>query len=176
MGRLHHRLEERRDGAEDKGLALLDVLIGMAIFALIAIIALSAIGQFRQRAFETSVTSDARSIGTTLEADFTTNQAYPDTSKLVGSNHGSSASPEVKATYGGGAAMVIDGLSLTRGVTIKNYTNLDGAGVTGFKFCVEHTSGSDVDAWAAYNSTKGGVVGSGRGAGCSSAAAQAALS
>ena len=63
--------------ANPKGLALLDVLIGMAIFALIAITAVVALGQFRQRAFESQVLSDAQALSVAIEGQMTNGGQYP---------------------------------------------------------------------------------------------------
>ena len=60
--RMHARRWEKRED----GLALLDVLIGMAIFALIAVIAVSAISQYRAKANVTAVVSDAKRLGLQL--------------------------------------------------------------------------------------------------------------
>ena len=65
-----HRTQRPRE--REDGLALLDVLIGMAIFALIAVIAVSAISQYRSRANVTAVVSDVKRIALQLEADFGT--------------------------------------------------------------------------------------------------------
>lgn len=69
MQRINARLAAQRNG--EGGLALLDVLLGMAIFALIAVIAVQAMGQFRERAFVTQATSDAKQVGTGIEAAMT---------------------------------------------------------------------------------------------------------
>lgn len=134
MERLNKRLAERRNG--EQGLALLDVLIGMAIFALISIIAISAIGQFRARAFESGALSDARAIGVAAEAQFTDNQAYP------------ADATELQAL-----------VTMTKNNTVASYTD---AGDGTFSFCVEHKDG----AYAEYDSAAGGVTGSGRDGGC----------
>lgn len=65
---LRARLDRRR---HEDGLALLDVLLGMAIFALIAVIAAQAFGMFRDRAYVTQAVSDARQVGTGLAAHLT---------------------------------------------------------------------------------------------------------
>src|SRR4051794_33614953 len=60
-----------------KALALLDVLIGMAIFALIAVIAVVAMSRFRGNAFVTGATSDATSTAQYIEGYNTENGDYP---------------------------------------------------------------------------------------------------
>lgn len=135
--RMRARLEDRKIENE-KGLALLDVLIGMAIFALIAVIAVSAISQYRARAYESGAVSDARQAGIAMEAAFTDGNGYP------------TSQTELEA----------QGVKFTNG----NTAQVNSAGET-FTLCVEHTSSG---AFAVYDSADGGVTQKGRSGGCAS--------
>lgn len=53
---------------QQAGLALLDVLLGVAIFVLIAVIAFQSTGIFRERAYMTAATSDVRQVATGILA------------------------------------------------------------------------------------------------------------
>ena len=70
-----HRAQRPRE--REDGLALLDVLIGMAIFALIAVIAVSAISQYRSRANFTALLSDAEHVRIAAEQHYTDEQTFP---------------------------------------------------------------------------------------------------
>ncbi len=63
------RPSARRHG--ESGLALMDVLLGMAIFALVAVIAVQAFGIFKQRAYVTQAVSDAHQVGMAIAAAMT---------------------------------------------------------------------------------------------------------
>ena len=71
-----YRTQRQRHAGED-GLALLDVLIGMAIFALVAVIAVSAISQYRARAIRVTLMSDLQQIHMAVEDYYSQHQAYP---------------------------------------------------------------------------------------------------
>ncbi|MEP9384606.1 hypothetical protein [Nocardioides sp. KR10-350] len=126
----------------EQGSLILDVLIGMAIFALVALIAVSAVDSYRQHAYLTSVTSDAQSIGLAVEAK-ATDSTYP-------------ASLD-------DAAVESLGQHLTKDDTVSAYST---DGVTGFCLVITH----DDDAYAIYDSTQGGITtkqeGSGLGLSC----------
>lgn len=109
------RLKRRKVERAEKGLALLDVLIGMAMIALIAIIAFSAIGQYRARAYEAGAVSDARQVGIALES------AYADA--------GSYADPMTELP---------DGVTLTRGNAVATFGEVDRT----FSVCVSHETGA----------------------------------
>ena len=137
-----------------KALALLDVLIGMAIFALIAVIAVIALGQFRQRAFQTGAVEDARSLGLVVESSSTNTGAYPATL--------SGTAPTTTARK----SSITIGSSTTT-LTADNhmewyvYFPPTGTRAAGFALCVEHRTQSDGaqdDAHAVYSSLRGGIV------------------
>ena len=67
--RINARIEKR--DADEKGLALLDVLLGMAIFALIVVIGVQNFSTLRNRAYTTQVSSDAKQTATAIQAYMT---------------------------------------------------------------------------------------------------------
>ncbi|KQP63151.1 hypothetical protein [Nocardioides sp. Leaf285] len=155
MAYLRDRSAVRREatGAKQAGLALLDVLLGMAIFALIIIIAIQSVNQYRQRAFQSAAQSDAQQLAIGLEGYFTDSQAYPAAS-------GTGAAATVSA-----ADLTAMGVNLTKGTSVKSYVPVPATG--SFSYCVVHKSGgtaaSNIDAWARYDSAQGAIIDSGRG-------------
>lgn len=146
MNRLLTRFAKRHPRLRQAGLALLDVLLGMAIFALIAVIAVQAMGQFRERAYVTQVTSDAKQAGTAIEAGRTEPgvNAYP-----------AAVSP---------SGAEIDGLNLTEGVQVGAYrVDPVGDGSDAFEICMEKPGNG---AHAVYDSGEGAVLAAGREGGC----------
>ncbi len=130
----------RRGTARDhRGLAMFDVLLGMAIFALLAVIAVQSMGMFRERTYVTRAVSDAKQISVGIEAHRIHEDAYPET---VASN---------------GAG--VRGVNLTVGSRIAGYY----ADEDGFRICVLSSAGVIVKAYAIYDSDSGAIVDSGRG-------------
>lgn len=128
------------------GLALLDVLLGVAIFALIAVIALQSMGKFRERAYMLRAVSDAQQLAIGIEGHVTDAGAVP-ADVTAGP-----ANPDAVITTGD------LGVNLSHGDTIRSYAVApDGA----YSICVDH---ADSQAWALYQSTDGAVTGSGVGA------------
>lgn len=125
----------------ERGLATLDVLLGLAIFALVAVIAISAINQYRARAFENGTISDARTLGHVIEAE------------VIG--EGSEYPPDLET-----ARDLINGkVALTPGNGLASYVLApDG----NFHLCVEHDTG----AYARYYSSVGAVTVSEREGSC----------
>lgn len=143
---LIERLRERKADGE-QGSLILDILIGMAIFALIAFIAASAITQYRERAYEQGAVSDAGKFGLAIEAEFTDGFVYPADQAAV------EALP----------------VTLTQGNAVAGYT-VDGAAET-FEVCIVHESGGEPNAFAVYDSAQGGMSAKGRTADLASAPA-----
>ena len=135
----------RRRSAPDAGLALLDTLLGMAIFALIVVIAIQSIGQYRQRAFEVAAMSDARQVGVALLAASTESQTNPSTSLPP-------------------ATLAAIGANLTKNNSVGGFR----VGGGSFAICIQHASGGVPDAYAVFDSEGGAVTDSGRGEGCPS--------
>lgn len=63
--------------AKDGGFTLIEVLAVMVIVGLLAAIAIPQIGKFRERAYVSSLKSDARMIINEAEGVYTDTQAYP---------------------------------------------------------------------------------------------------
>lgn len=183
---LLERLRTRDVRNGESGLALLDVLIGMAIFALIALIALSSLSQYRQKAYLSGAQSDAKAIGTAIEAESITTGTYPVCVKENGTEYqpfsggtAANATTTEGACTGTGTAVNTSLGKVTKNnhvVGYRQYT-ITGTGPTAnrlaFKFCVEHWSGTastSADAWAVYESEKGGLTSSGTGDGCNAGA------
>ena len=152
--RTRARMESRKVEGE-QGSLILDILIGMAIFALIAIIAVSAIGQYRERAYVQGASSDVNALGLALEAQFTDTFQYPADATLP-------------------TAASLDS-TMTSGNEIAVYdVKPDGES---FTLCVVHKTGGasgTVNAAAFYDSAAGGLVGTVRGAQTDAATACAA--
>lgn len=166
----------------ESGLALLDVLIGMAIFALIALIALSSLSQYRQKAYMSGAQSDAKAIGTAVEAESINTGAYArcvtaatnDYVFTTGGTAGAAVTTNQSSTacnQNTGAGLVTTPIGkVTSGNVVLGYKVYTATGNrTAFKFCVQHVSNGTADAWATYDSELGGLIGSGTGGGCTSA-------
>ena len=157
---------ERR-GTED-GLALLDVLLGMAIFALIVIIAIQSVGLYRQRAFQTAVTSDAQQSEAGMEGYYSAYGRYPYSGSgagLISVARTAAADTQNAATFSANL-----GVNLTANVSVWSYWANHAAG--NYMLCFVHSplprtttafTAADVDAWAKYESSYGTIVASGRG-------------
>lgn len=154
VGQAPARSRTGRDG--EAGSLILDILIGMAVFALVSVIAVSGVSQYRERTFKAGAVSDANALGQALEARFTKAWDYPaDQTALA-----------VMLAEGGS----LDGVVVSQNFAVEFYLRSDDS--ESFAVCVEHGSDGDPNAWAVYNSAQGGLAGSGRSVGC--AAAQAA--
>lgn len=166
---------QRRTGR--KGLALLDVLAGIAIFGMIAAAAVIGFGQFRQNAYQNNVINDARNIALKIEAEASSSggilpQGAPNT--------GAGAVPLVRqglaadTTLGGTKAiiMTLNGTSekiadLSSGNRFT-YTYVAPTATTaaGFVICIAHFDngsntvggGGVADAGARYESLSGGIT------------------
>lgn len=144
MSALRARLAARRDNKNESGLALIDVLIGLTIFALLVTIAITAVNQYRMRAYEAGALSDARQIGVAVESEATDAGRYPD---------------DLDAS-----TLASLGVKMTPGNIVAQY---EVHGVETFSVCVEHRDDNgEADAWARYDSAQGGITGKGRNGGC----------
>ncbi|TGN64205.1 hypothetical protein EXE59_09765 [Nocardioides eburneiflavus] len=141
LARLHARLSVQP--SDEQGSLILDVLIGIAIFALIAIIAVSAIGQYRQRTYEQGAVSDVQTLARALEAARIDGTGYP-------------------------AVGPVNASAFDTILTPKNSAQMLAVGSSGedFTLCVEHSTSG---ARAVYDSLAGGVIESERTGGCDSA-------
>jgi hypothetical protein len=123
-----------------RGLATLDILLGLTIFALVIVTGVQNFTTFRDRAFVTQASSDVKQLAGGIEAVHVKDDAYPAT---VAAN-----------------ASSLPGVNLTRGSKIGGY------GVTGanFRACIlSGPSTSRPKAYAIYDSARGSVIEAGRG-------------
>ncbi len=132
---------DRRVRDDQSGLALLDALLGMAIFALVVIIGVQNFSTLRGRAYVTAVSSDVKQVATVVEESRINDDAYAE------------ALPPLP-----------DGVNLTPGVSVARYART--ANGSNFSVCAEHEKGP----WAVYDSIKGTVTASGSTDGCAASA------
>jgi type II secretory pathway pseudopilin PulG len=127
MQRINARIEARK--TDEKGLALLDVLLGMAIFALIVVIGVQNFSTLRNRAYTTQVSSDAKQAATAIQAWMT-----------APGNTGAPANTAALVSTTGGP---LEGVNLTSGNNIPTATTTGyvrggtTAGPDNFKVCVQ---------------------------------------
>lgn len=126
---------------DQRGMGLLDVLLGMAIFALVITIGAQNFNTMRERTYVTRAVADVKQVATGIDAIRTKDDAYPATVARNASN--------------------LPGINLTRGSTITGYWPT----TTSFKVCLAQSVNSQKKAWAVYESDKGTITGSGRGSG-----------
>ncbi|MCP3420343.1 type II secretion system protein [Nocardioides pinisoli] len=141
----------RRRRTDQSGLALLDVLLGMAIFSLIAVIAVQSMGHVRARAYVTRVVSDAMQVALGIEGYMTDAGQLP-----AALADGPANSDDTQVTTGD------LGVNLSTGAAIRSYTVAEDG--DNYSVCVDHT---DSQAWAFYDSAADGITGSGIGIGTS---------
>ncbi|WP_422758759.1 hypothetical protein [Paenarthrobacter sp. C1] len=137
-------------GRRDDGIVMLDVLVGLVVLAILLLTVITSVGPHRQRSYQANAISDARQLGGRIEA------VLSDSSTLTAA--GMPASEDALTD----SLLATLGVNLTRGIAVARYTPLSG---TQFQVCLVHYSGSTVDAYALYDSTRGRVTSSGRGAG-----------
>lgn len=143
MAHFAQRLQRpRHDREAERGSLILDILIGMAIFALIAFIAATAVGQYRQRAYKQGAMSDAKSLAEAMQA-----------SRIDGA-----PMPAVGAVDASAYDTTLTARNSARVLTVSD----DGED---FALCVEHDTG----AYGLYDSTGGGMAETGAKGGCPAA-------
>lgn len=145
----------------ESGFALLDVLMGMAIFALIAVIAVQSTSLMQAKAQLKGVAADAQGIAAGLESHMTENESYPLPATLTGAT----VVPNISFRGAAGA--------YPRTVTTSSPKDMKGLGVKldpahkvtrywvdaasdgepeasrEYQFCVTHDSG----VWVAWRSS-----------------------
>ena len=146
--RLHLARHRREHRTNDTGLALLDVLLGMAVFALIAIIAVQSMGMFRERAYVTTAVSDAKQVGAGITATMT-KPGFDPTSTDASTGIPSGTLDDIDLGSLGVHLTGQEGESLA---TVARVPDTD----EDFAVCVEHKG-----AYALYGSAEGGLTDSG---------------
>ena len=89
--------------ARESGFSLIEILIVVAIIAVLAAIALPQIGGYRKRGYETTLKTDLRNAATAEHAYFTQNQTYKAGALSTGTPTGYNKSAEIsgmQATVG----------------------------------------------------------------------------
>lgn len=145
---MRQRLAERANLRSDRGSLLVDTLIGLALFTIIIIWAVSAAMNYYDKAHKGGAESDAKALGIAVEAHYTANQEYPATADFAGAT--------------------LDDTLENLDVKLSENNHIEGyirsADGKAFAFCVEHKGG----AYAGYNSADGGVFQSDTEGGCES--------
>lgn len=167
--------DQPRNPLAHAGFATIDVVLAMALFMLIVLVAVLSTGSFRARAFETAAKADARRLGDALMAQGTSaagllpwGETAPGTRARpapFGLAHAPRAN-RAAADPDGYESMREDPLAFTR-ITLyegNRLVNWQSTNSTTFSFCIQHDP--TPSAWAFFHSTKGGLIASGRGTGC----------
>jgi prepilin-type N-terminal cleavage/methylation domain-containing protein len=86
--------------AGDGGFTLLETLAVMVIVGLLAAITVPQISKWREKAYVTSIKTDARNLASAIEADYVDNTAYPVAAPTINLSAGNTVS--AYAITGGG--------------------------------------------------------------------------
>lgn len=133
---LRRRLDARRN-SDEKGLAMLDVLLGTTIMILVTVIAIQNITMYRKRAIDSSLASDAQQVMTAIQAHYTQPNAQP--------------------LYGGsinGAWLNANGVNITEGNTFAinlYFIDSTGTGQDVNLICLQNGIGADARSVVAHD-------------------------
>lgn len=159
----HHlarRLSVRRRG--EAGLAMLDVLLAMAIFALIAVIAAQGTAKVRERAYASQAIASVKDVSLLLSARITNDTALPAAGTMAGPPARTYPDWDGAATVASPTDLSgIENFKMTAGIEVSRYVLY--ADAKSFAMCMVHRTGGTIDAFAGYHSPSGQVVQSGTG-------------
>jgi len=126
---------------KDGGFSFIELLAYMAIAALLILAAIPQFNQYRTKAVISNMQSDARNLATTIEAQYTTDLAYPATVTVASST----------ATVGTNG----DTQKLSDASTAVTYAKAGTGNAEGFTLSLTNTKapGNTVE----YKSTEGGL-------------------
>ncbi len=102
-----HRMQRNQ-----KGFTLVELLIVIAIIAILAAIAIPQFASYRARGIEASMVADAKNAATTMEAVFADCQAYPAISSTTGPG-------SVTVTAPGGCSATMPTVNVSAGNTLS---------------------------------------------------------
>lgn len=129
---LMQRIQSRAARRDERGLALLDVLLGMAIFALIVVIGVQNFSTLRNRAYTTQISSDLNQARNAIAGEMTKEGITPNSASIFGAAPAAASAATNLNTLG---VRFTTGLSVTAAPTVvgENYT-----------LCVGRTGGPSI--------------------------------